>query len=266
MGSNWEEFYANLPKPKDLDHSIKLLEKFSERAHNAKGIVLVTSGGTTVPLEYNTVRFVDNFSAGTRGSVSAEYFLEQGYAVVFMYRLKTLEPYSRHFTGQKFLDMLELKEADGKNSVAILPEYSDRIAEVLVKYKQTLKQEKLLQITFTTVAEYLWLLRAVCQALASFERRAIIYLAAAVSDFYVPPHEMSVHKIQSSGPPNISLQLVPKILKPLVSLWVPKAFVISFKLETDENLLIKKARDALNNYNHNLVIANMLQTRKQRVV
>ncbi|XP_074104864.1 phosphopantothenoylcysteine synthetase [Cotesia typhae] len=266
MGSNWEEFYANLPKPKDLDHSIKLLEKFCERAQSAKGIILVTSGGTTVPLEYNTVRFVDNFSAGTRGSVSAEYFLEQGYAVVFMYRLKTFEPYSRHFTGQKFLDMLELKEADGKNSVSILPEYSDRIAEVLVKYKQALKQEKLLQITFTTVAEYLWLLRAVCQALASFERRAIIYLAAAVSDFYIPPHEMSVHKIQSSGPPNISLQLVPKILKPLVSLWVPKAFVISFKLETDENLLIKKARDALNNYNHNLVIANMLQTRKQRVV
>ncbi|KAG8037071.1 hypothetical protein G9C98_004393 [Cotesia typhae] len=222
MGSNWEEFYANLPKPKDLDHSIKLLEKFCERAQSAKGIILVTSGGTTVPLEYNTVR------------------------------LKTFEPYSRHFTGQKFLDMLELKEADGKNSVSILPEYSDRIAEVLVKYKQALKQEKLLQITFTTVAEYLWLLRAVCQALASFERRAIIYLAAAVSDFYIPPHEMSVHKIQSSGPPNISLQLVPKILKPLVSLWVPKAFVISFKLETDENLLIKKARDALNNYNHNV--------------
>lgn len=71
-----------------------------------------------------------------------------------------------------------------------MPEYSDRIAEVLVKYKQALKQEKLLQITFTTVAEYLWLLRAVCQALASFERRAIIYLAAAVSDFYIPPHEM----------------------------------------------------------------------------
>lgn len=32
----------------------------------------IQSGGTTVPLEYNTVRFVDNFSAGTRGSASAE--------------------------------------------------------------------------------------------------------------------------------------------------------------------------------------------------
>lgn len=33
------------------------------------------SGGTTVPIEMNTVRFVDNFSAGTRGSASTEYVL-----------------------------------------------------------------------------------------------------------------------------------------------------------------------------------------------
>lgn len=64
--------------------------------------------------------------------------------------------------------------------------------------------------------------------------------------------EQSVHKIPSTGPPTIPLQLVPKILKPLVSLWVPKAFVISFKLETDETLLIPKARGALENYNHNV--------------
>ncbi|XP_008558296.1 phosphopantothenate--cysteine ligase [Microplitis demolitor] len=267
MGSNWEDFYANLPAPRDLDNSIELLKNFTERqGPSAKGIVLVTSGGTTVPLEHNTVRFVDNFSAGTRGSVSAEYFLERGYAVIFMFRLKTLEPYSRHFTGQKFLDMLETNEINGKDVVTILPEHSERIAEVLKKYKQALEQEKLLEITFTTVAEYLWLLRAACQALAPLGRRAILYLAAAVSDFYIPPNEMSVHKIPSSGPPNISLQLVPKILKPLVSLWVPRAFVVSFKLETDENLLISKARDALNKYNHNLVIANMLHTRKNKVV
>lgn len=52
------------------------------------------------------------------------------------------------------------------------------------------------------------------------------------------------------GAPTISLQLVPKMLAPLVSLWVPHAFVVSFKLETDENLLIPKARDSLNKYKH----------------
>jgi hypothetical protein len=35
-------------------------------------LVLVTSGGTVVPLERQTVRFLDNFSAGTRGAISAE--------------------------------------------------------------------------------------------------------------------------------------------------------------------------------------------------
>jgi phosphopantothenate-cysteine ligase len=31
-------------------------------------IALVTSGGTTVPLEKKTVRFIDNFSTGGRGA------------------------------------------------------------------------------------------------------------------------------------------------------------------------------------------------------
>lgn len=52
------------------------------------------------------------------------------------------------------------------------------------------------------------------------------------------------------GVPSISLQLVPKMLSPLVSLWVPNAYVVSFKLETDENLLIVKSRDSLNKYKH----------------
>lgn len=39
-------------------------------------IVLITSGGTTVPLERRCVRFIDNFSSGSRGAKSAERFLE----------------------------------------------------------------------------------------------------------------------------------------------------------------------------------------------
>lgn len=94
----------------------------------------------------------------------------------------------------------------------------------------------------------------------------MLYLAAAVSDFYVPHEEMPQHKIQSNISPKISLQLVPKILKPLVSSWVTKGYVVSFKLETDESLLIPKSRDALAKYDHNLVIANMLETRRKQVV
>ena len=56
------------------------------------------------------------------------------------------------------------------------------------------------------------------------------------------------------------------MLKPLVSLWASTCFVISFKLETDPEILIKKSRTALENYGHNLVIGNILATRKKKVV
>lgn len=68
-----------------------------------------------MPLEHNTVRFVDNFSAGTRGSASAEYFLDHEYAVIFMHRQKSLEPFTRHFTGQQFFDMLDVAETDSES-------------------------------------------------------------------------------------------------------------------------------------------------------
>ncbi|KAK1126182.1 hypothetical protein K0M31_004818 [Melipona bicolor] len=266
MNTTWEDFYAKHPPPQDFNQNEILLKTFVERQlKKDKKVVLVTSGGTTIPLEHNTVRFVDNFSAGTRGSVSTEYFLENGYAVIFMYRLNSLEPFSRHFKGQKLLDMIDVSEQNGKSTITVLPQYKEKLMKIFCKYKEILNQDKLLQVTFTTLSEYLWLLRAACQALACLKNKAILYLAAAVSDFYIPSNELSIHKISSSGPPTISLQLVPKILAPLVSLWVPQAFVVSFKLETDENLLISKARNALNKYKHNLVIANMLQTRKQQV-
>ena len=41
-------------------------------------VAVVTSGGTTVPLERNCVRFIDNFSRGQRGALSAEQLLQVG--------------------------------------------------------------------------------------------------------------------------------------------------------------------------------------------
>ena len=35
-------------------------------------VILVTSGGTSVPLEKNTIRSIENFSTGLRGAISAE--------------------------------------------------------------------------------------------------------------------------------------------------------------------------------------------------
>jgi phosphopantothenate-cysteine ligase len=41
--------------------------------------------------------------------------------------------------------------------------------------------------------------------------------------------------------------------------------MISFKLETDESLLHKKATDSLKSYGHELVIGNLLQNHKDSV-
>jgi phosphopantothenate---cysteine ligase (ATP) len=51
-------------------------------------VVLVTSGGTSVPLEKNTVRSVENFSTGTRGALSTEYFLkhDDNIRVIYFHR------------------------------------------------------------------------------------------------------------------------------------------------------------------------------------
>ncbi|XP_010345804.1 phosphopantothenate--cysteine ligase isoform X3 [Cebus imitator] len=94
----------------------------------------------------------------------------------------------------------------------------------------------------------------------------MFYLAAAVSDFYVPVSEMPEHKIQSSGGPlQITMKMVPKMLSPLVKDWAPKAFIISFKLETDPSIVINRARKALEIYQHQVVVANILESRQSFV-
>ncbi|OAV84623.1 hypothetical protein PTTG_31150, partial [Puccinia triticina 1-1 BBBD Race 1] len=63
-------------------------------------------------LTSNSVRFLDNFSAGTRGSASAEAFLRTNqYAVIFLHRSHSLEPFSRHYphSTNPFLDLLAIQ-------------------------------------------------------------------------------------------------------------------------------------------------------------
>ncbi|PIO69226.1 DNA / pantothenate metabolism flavoprotein [Teladorsagia circumcincta] len=159
-------------------------EEFAENLKRAfldgnaeRPIAFITSGGTKVNLEKNCVRFIDNFSMGTRGAASAD------------------------------------------------------------------------------------------RQLAPLKARALLYLAAAVSDFYIEEEQIPTHKIQSGdGGLNLRLSLAPKAIDKIVNKLVPKAFIISFKLETDESILTSKARGALEKYKHQLVIGNILQTRKVHVV
>jgi phosphopantothenate---cysteine ligase (ATP) len=265
-------------------------------------VVLVTSGGTTVPLENQTVRFIDNFSAGTRGATSAEYFLENDYAVIFLHRQFSLLPYSRHYSHSTncFLDFLR----EGSNgSVVANEEYRTNMLSVLQKYNKAKENNQLLVLNFTTITDYLWMLREIATLMQPLGSKALFYLAAAVSDFFVPQDRMVEHKIQSSemdkpketisssaiddgeeddsrfetegehAPTSIQskklivdLDPVPKFLKRLVDGWAPEGMIVSFKLETDPSILLSKAHQSLNRYQHHLVIGNLLTTRKWEVV
>ena len=208
------------------------------------------------------MRYIDNFSSGTRGATSAEHFLRQGYAVVFLHRRGSLEPYRRHFTQTNFLEMLDVLE---HGEVRVSDAHAGRVGDVAREYHK--HRPNLFNIPFTSLNDYLHWLRAVAELLAPVGPRGLFYLAAAVSDFYIPPDQMPEHKIQTSeGDLQLSLKLVPKMLHPLVSVWSPRAYVASFKLETDPKMLIPKAKGALERYRHQLVIGNILERRKKEVI
>ncbi len=105
----WEKFFEENPKPKNYDDASVNIAKFCKK-HVGKKVVLVTSGETTVPFEKNTVRFLDNFSQGTRGSASTERFLAteedamEGYSVIFLYRQGSLRPFHRQANNDCSLD------------------------------------------------------------------------------------------------------------------------------------------------------------------
>ncbi|KAF8531921.1 phosphopantothenate-cysteine ligase [Gautieria morchelliformis] len=268
-----ESYFATQPAPPNLEELLSGVRNFIDRhSQTGKRLVLVTSGGTTVPLELNVVRFLDNFSAGTRGATSAEYFLSHDYAVIFMHRQFSLQPFSRHYSHSTnpFLDFLEFDDASSDHHpprIVAAPNQATQLAEVLKAYKQVQAKGTLHTLTFVTINEYLYLLRAISHELNRMKRKALYYLAAAVSDFFLPTQKMSEHKIQSrKGSLQIEMDQVPKILQPMVDEWTPEAFIVSFKLETDQQLLVPKSRAALERYGHQVVIGNELHRRKLEVV
>ncbi|KAM0670313.1 hypothetical protein ACQRIT_007607 [Beauveria bassiana] len=194
-----DAYFSSNPQPRLLASHLSQASTFIN-AHAAAGhrVVLITSGGTTVPLEKQTVRFIDNFSAGTRGATSAEYFLAAGYAVIFLHREFSLQPFSRHYTHAKdcFLDFLD-EDEDGKR-VVVRKEDQDRIRGVLREYKRARTSNMLLMLPFVTIGDYLHELRGIARLMRPLGPLGLLYLAAAVSDFFVPPERMSEHKIQST--------------------------------------------------------------------
>jgi len=292
-----EEYFLLNPEPSSVASQVALAREFINRhadsSSEPRRVALVTSGGTTVPLENQTVRFIDNFSVGTRGATSAEYFLAQGYAVIFLHRQSSLLPYARHFShgSDCILDLFTESQGVEGSAVVVRDEHQEKMRAVLKQYQTAKKEGVLLLLPYTTINEYLWALKDIAISMKPLGANALFYLAAAVSDFFVPRDRMVEHKIQSGEEFNkitstlddgsqkpspaahmdngrlvIDLNPVPKFLKTLVDSWAPDSMIVSFKLETDSTMLIQKARHALKKYAHHLVIGNLLTTRKWEVL
>lgn len=116
-----------------------------------------------------------------------------------------------------------------------------------------LKENELLLLSFLTVEDYLVRLRWLCLLLSGQRtdglhatQGLLIYLASAVSDFYIPSTQLPRHKLHagqfsqsdtnsaiesgSDGSLTIRLSPVPKVLRLLSSSWAKSAMVVSFKV------------------------------------
>ena len=127
-----------------------------------------------------------------------------------------------------------------------------------------------LEIEFTTVYEYLHLLRLVSEKVNVYAEDVIIIHAAAVSDFYIPWPELASHKIQSnaletSGSLFANFSSTPKMLKMCRDMWAPNEFCVSFKLETDASIIEQKTLSAMEKYNMHCIVANELDKRYNEV-
>jgi len=294
---------------KNTQKTLKLqLDSFVSR-HSSfqRPIALVTSGGTIAHLEQNSVRFIDNFSTGTRGAKSVEYLLEKGYACIHLWRRGSASPYARviaeklleagsnlDYNSMKnlFYDKADFEKLNSRNfdtdcyneppnqqsqfqSLSLHPSLATD-PDVNQALRQRSRSEKLgllVTVPFDSVEEYLLLLQLCCEAVEPYKKMSMIYLAAAVSDFWVPPTQRSIHKIDSSVPSStedsnkviLELERVPKIISHIRQSWAPHAYCISFKLETDPMILKEKMEKAVKKYSVHMVIGNILKTRYDQV-
>jgi phosphopantothenate-cysteine ligase len=200
-----------------------------------------------------------------------EILLAHDYRVVFFYRdtsavpflhndrislplgvtSKSLVPIDAHTTAE-----LVSAELEGSQNVALFNKY--------------LKERKLVLIPYSSVQSYLSGLSAISSLLAPLSSHLMLILAAAVSDFYIP--SPSPNKVQSGVPGvygdstvgednslSVRFTPVPKRLGELKKV-CPSATVISFKLETDPGILMKKVEQSFK-YGVDAIVGNILKTR-----
>jgi hypothetical protein len=221
--TNSEWFPTRPPHVKDhqyhrINNFLKInpsLKKSTRQVLVEAPIAIVTADATTVPLETNTVRFIDTMGLAKEyspkaafGAVSAEYFLSRGYRVIYIHREDSIYfPFTKAF--QRILEVNRMNDPEFfKNSFRYhnLPDLQIPVPENFnARYQQkccTLigmegqisrklaDQNQFLSIDYRTVAEYLDLLEYLLKLSKYFGPSMIFYLSATVSNYYIPPLEV----------------------------------------------------------------------------
>jgi phosphopantothenate-cysteine ligase len=75
----------------------------------------------------------------------------------------------------------------------VKPEHASLVSALLLQHTTVNEAGILLSVEFTTLSDYLHLLQGTAQLLDQCGRSAMLYLAAAVSDFYIPACELVSH-------------------------------------------------------------------------
>ncbi|KAJ1610253.1 putative phosphopantothenoylcysteine synthetase [Cryptosporidium canis] len=223
------------------------------------------------------VRCIDNISTGTRGAYSAEYFLKLGFSVVFFHRRGSHLPFTVDLPSK--YDLL-LTFGDSFNSTECYSSFfKDEKIKKIVRASQNFMKysERIFFMEFGSVYEYINGIENIISYCTELSTKIIFFLAAAVSDFYIPNNLLSINKISADSNlalnidnepqvPTITLELysTPKCAQ-FIRKKLPDCFLVLFKLETEEETLYQKSDKLLIMYNANVICANLLQSRRDSV-
>ncbi|TDH70717.1 hypothetical protein CCR75_008872 [Bremia lactucae] len=258
-----------------------------------RGIAFITSGATIVPLDPETSTFVDMAPQllEHRGPACAEYLLQVGYAVIFVHRLHSMKPFTRHF--QKYIqngalmDMFQIKDDGIVFSGMGIPQQL-QLQKITQLYTEC--SNRILYISFTSVQQYLMLTRITAKAMEAAKDRGIVLLAASLMDFYVPvdpsvpevdfstiasktvtssilspsfapKHPKSKHlkklsKKKNSGDFSVNFVRVPNIIRMIRKNWCPKAFLVTCKHQLASGQDIESAHDDLEKWGADVIAGN----------
>lgn len=124
---------------------------------------------------------------------------------------------------------------------------------------QSLEEHRLnlLEISFKSLQEYLFLLRIASEALNEAGNRGILCLAACVSKYYIPHADLKSFD-EAQHAESFKYSRTPHLMHMIRRDWCPKAFVVGYKLATDLYKLSDQSHAVIEQYGVHLTVGNVI--------